>query len=762
MKKIIFIFLTLSLLSCEGSNSDSLRVEGNEHSIDHRVDSLLSLMSIEEKAGQMTQVNITVVAKQNDATEIPIGAHALDPKKLKDVVVNSNVGSILNALEGRKTMEGWHEIITDIQTIATTETPHKIPVLFGVDAIHGATYLFGSTLFPHNIGVAASRNPQHAYQCARVTAMETRATGVRWNFDPVFDIGRQALWPRFPETYGEDVYLCTKMGVTAVEGYEGEDISKPINVASCMKHFVGYSKPQTGWDRTPAYIPEIELREYYLPQFKAAIDAGAKTIMINSGEVNGIPTHANEFLLKKVLREELGFKGLAVSDWEDIIMLHTKHKVAETPKEAVKLAVMAGVDMSMVPMDLSFYHYLVELIHDGEIPMKRIDEAVGRILRLKFELGLFENAFPEKEALVNYKKPEYKQLALNAALESMTLLKNESEILPLKTGSKIFLTGPAANCKSALHGSWSYSWQGDEEFRYPSSTLTLKQAMEQEFGAEQVSCPAVNDYDSAANYSLQGAEDADVIVLCLGENAYAETPGSIKDLTIEERQIVLAQQAALLNKPIVVVLVEGRPRIIRKIVPQALGILMAYQPGELGATAIAHTLSGKNNPSGILPFTYPRSTGHIVLYDCKFSEMGLEHTQDGFTYEGYNPEFPFGHGLSYTSFEYSNLKLNQFELHGIGDTIQVSVNVKNTGAKSGKHAIELYTRDHFASITPSYKRLRSFQKIELEPGESEVVNFSITAKDLQMVNQSMAMVTEPGVFSVMIGKLEAEFSYHIK
>ena len=359
------------------------KTNSTEKTIDQKVDSLIKMMSPEEKVGQMTQINITVLAKQNDVSNLPKGEHALDPAKLKYALVDCHVGSVLNALEGRKNLEGWHEIINDIQQIATTQTPHKIPVLFGVDAIHGATYLFGSTLFPHNIGIAATRNTQLEYESSRITAKETRATGVRWNFDPVFDIGRLALWPRFAETYGEDVYIATQFGVSAVSGYERNNVGSYDNVASCMKHFVGYSKPQTGWDRTPALIPEIELREYYLPQFQAAINAGSKTIMINSAEVNGIPTHCNKYLLIDVLRTEMGFKGLTVSDWEDIIMLHTKHKVATTPKEAVKMAVMAGIDMSMVPMNLSFYHLLLELVKTGEVPMSRIDEAVGRILKLK-------------------------------------------------------------------------------------------------------------------------------------------------------------------------------------------------------------------------------------------------------------------------------------------------------------------------------------------------------------------------------------------
>lgn len=746
------------MFSCSNSNTTTAqnsRIK-EKSTIDHKVDSLLAIMSIEEKVGQMTQVNISILAKQYDATSIPVGEHALDPKKLQDVLVKHNIGSVLNALEGRKTMEGWHEVINDIQKTAVENTPHHIPVLFGVDAIHGATYIFGSTLFPHNIGIAATRNTEHATNCSRVTAMETRASGVRWNFDPVFDIGRQALWPRFSETYGEDVIICTAFGVAAVKGYEGDDISKIENVASCMKHYVGYSKPSTGWDRTPALIPNIELREYYLPQFKAAIEAGAKTIMINSGEVNGIPTHVNEYLLKDVLRDEFGFTGLAVSDWEDIIMLQTKHKVAKTQKEAVKMAVMAGIDMSMVPLNLSFYDLLLELVQEKEVPMSRIDEAVGRILKLKFELGLFDNAFPEKEALSQFKKAEYKQLSLDAALESMTLLKNENSVLPLSKNTKVFVAGPGANSKSALHGSWSYSWQGNEEFRYPETTHTFLNEMKSYLGQGNVNSHATSNYDSLVNYSLVGAASSDVIILCLGENAYAETPGSIKDLSIDQKQIDLINQAKKLNKPIVVVLMEGRPRIIRKIVPHADAVLMTYLPGEMGGLAITKTLFGEHNPNGKLPFTYPRSTAHRVLYDCKYSEMGIEQTQDGFTYSGYNPEYPFGHGLSYTSFEYSGLILSQDTML-VTDSLIIKVIVKNTGEIAGKEAIDLFVRDHYASVTPSYKRLKSFAKINLKAGESQEVTFSLSSTDLEFVGLDLKRITEEGVFSVMINKLQKEF-----
>ena len=751
MKLYLFFFsILIALFSCqEQTPKTSL-------TINEKVQVLLQKMSIEEKVGQMTQVNITVVAKQNDVSNLAKGEHALDPEKLRQAIVDCKVGSILNALEGRKEMEGWHEVITDIQKMAVGNTPNKIPVLFGVDAIHGATYIFGSTLFPHNIGIAASRNTQHAYNVAVVTAKETRASGVPWNFDPVFDIGRTPLWPRFPETYGEDVVLSTDFGVASVKGYQDRGIDDLTGVASGMKHYVGYSKPTSGWDRTPASIPERELREYYLPQFHAAIKAGAKTLMINSGEVNGIPTHANKYILTDVLRGEMGFTGLAVSDWQDIIYLYTKHKVAATPKEAVKMAVLAGVDMSMVPMDLSFYDLLLELVKEGEVPISRIDEAVTRILTLKMELGLFDNPFPDPKALDNYKRPEYKALALAGAEESMTLLKNDNELLPISSDSKILLIGPGANNKSSLHGCWSYSWQGNEEDKYPETTLTLKDAFENVLGVDNVICQSVSDYDSPMNFITPSASEADYVVICIGENAYAETPGSIKDLNLDSRQKSLVQNAKSLGKPVIVILTEGRPRVLNDIEPLMNAVLMAYWPSEMGAQAIVNTVVGKNNPSGKLPFTYPRYTGHQVLYDCKYTELGLEDTQGGFKYSGYTPQWGFGHGLSYTSFEFSDMAIDKDTVVA-SDTLLISVEVKNTGLRMGKTAVELYSRDLVASITPSYRRLRKYQKIELNPNETRSVEFKLSPQELQFIGIDNRWILEEGSFELLIDDLVQGF-----
>ncbi|MEL7145305.1 MAG: glycoside hydrolase family 3 N-terminal domain-containing protein [Bacteroidota bacterium] len=649
-----------------------------------------------------------------------------------------------------------------IQKVAIDETPRKIPILYGIDAIHGANYIQNATLFPHNIGIAATRNPALAKQGAEVAALETRASGIRWNFDPVVGMGRQPLWSRFEETFGEDVYLTSTMGSATIRGYEGSDLTDIRYVASCMKHYIGYSVPRSGKDRTPSYIPETELRNIFLPPFKAAVDAGTSTVMINSGEVNGEPVHGSKFLLQDLLRDELGFEGLAVSDWEDIIRLHTRHKIAATPKEAVKIAVNAGIDMSMVPLDYSFYDYLLELAREGAVSMKRIDEAVGRILKLKFRLGLFDQPYLEKEAFSNFGKEEYKVIAKNAALESITLLKNDNATLPLPKGKSVLIAGPAANNVPTLHGSWSFTWQGTDASKYPESTLTIKEAFENKLGAKKVSTFSKTAFDDPANYDekalLRLARRADYIILCLGEDAYAESPGVIDNLELDENQKALARAAKKAKKPMILILTEGRPRIIRDIEGLFDGILMAYRPGSQGANAIADIILGDANPSGRLPFTYPAYSGDLLTYDHKFSETIREDIPNTYGSGGYRPQYPFGHGLSYTTFEYSNLKTSTPTLSD-GQELEVSVTVQNTGEVTGKHAVELYVSDRYASVTPAVRMLKGYQKITLKPGESQTVTFKLNAEDLSFVNKQHERITEAGEFDLYTGKLTTSFTF---
>ena len=721
-----------------------------------KADALVKKMTLEEKVGQMTQVTHAVVAKGGWGNE----DGSLDEKELKKAVNTYQVGSILNTTAHALSPEMWRTVITQIQD-ATKNNRLKIPVIYGLDGMHGQTYTLGSTLFPQNIGMGAARNPELVKMAAKVTAMELRASGVRWNFAPVLDIGRQPLWSRVPETFGEDVFIGKTMGAVAIKAYEEDGLKNSTAVASCMKHYLGYSASRSGKDRTPIYLPEIELREYYLPQFREAVKAGASTVMINSSEINGTPVHASKYLLTDVLRKELGFEGPIVTDWEDIKRLHAWHSIASTPREAVVKAINAGIDMSMVPSDFSFYDLLVEAVKKGEVPMSRINDAVKRILVLKFKLGLFDNPYPEKEAIANFGKPEYQTMALQAAHEAMTLLKNKNNILPLAKNKKILVAGPAAQSISALNGCWSYTWQGKDEKWYPADSKTILQTIIEKAGASNVITTTGKGFDDPKNFDVNAitnaAANVDVIILCLGENAYAESPGNIRDLVLDANQIALAKAAAATGKPVILVLTEGRPRFITDIEPSMNGILMAYWSGKKSAEAIADVLYGDYNPDGLLPFTYPRSMGEIVLYDRKPSE-DIREVFNNDIHTGYDPLFPFGFGLSYTSFEYSDLKLSTTNLKGAAK-MTVSIVVKNTGSRDSKHTVELYTHDLYASITPSMKRLRAFKKIFLKAGESQTVSFMLDKNDLAFVNAQLKTVTEPGEFELMIGDKKQKFSY---
>ncbi|MBS1663530.1 MAG: glycoside hydrolase family 3 C-terminal domain-containing protein [Bacteroidetes bacterium] len=718
-----------------------------------KVAALLKQMTLDEKVGQMTQVTLGVVSTPEDGV--------LNPAALTKAVQEYKVGSILNATDHALSVDQWQKVQTLIQDEAA-RTRLKIPVIYGLDGIHGQTYTLDATLFPQNIAMAASRNPELAAIAAKVTARELRASGVRWNFAPVLDCGRQPLWSRFPETYGEDVYIGKTMGTAAIRAYEEDGLKNTTAVASCMKHYLAYSASRTGKDRTPIYLPEIELREYYLPQFRAAVKAGASTLMVNSSEINGEPVHASKYLLTDVLRKELGFEGVIVTDWEDIIRLHTRHNVAPTPRAAVAMAVNAGIDMSMVPMDFSFFVLLKEAVQKGEVPMSRIDDAVGRILLLKEKLGLFDNPYPEKAAAANFGRPEYQQQALQAAHEAMTLLKNEQDILPLRSNAKILVAGPAARSISALNGCWSYTWQGKDERWYPSGSKTIVDALTDRLGAANVRTTAVKGFDSPANYDSialkAAAADVDAIVLCLGENAYAESPGNTMDLALPEEQQALARAAAGTGKPVILVLTEGRPRLITGIAPLMKGILLAYWSGRKTAEAVSDVLMGDYNPDGRLPYSYPRSMGEMVLYDRKPSEEIREIFNSDMTMNGYYPLYPFGWGLSYTRWTYGDLQLGSGKLTGNGK-LTVSITVTNSGDRDGKHTVELFTRQHYASITPSMRRLRAFKKIFLKAGQSETVSFTLDRSDLAFVNAKLKTVTEPGEFDVLIGDKKAVFSY---
>ena len=726
-----------------------------------RVEDLLARMTLEEKVGQMTQLQIATVTTGADQNI------QIDPAKLEKAVVKYGVGSILNVNGQALTVDRWREIIGQIQA-ASQRTRLRIPVLYGIDSIHGANYVQGSTLFPQEIGMAATWDPALMQRAAEITAKETRAAGIPWTFSPVLDLGRQPLWPRFYETFGEDPYLAKVMGVAFVRGIEGDDIASPNHIATSLKHYVGYSFPLTGRDRTPAWIPENYLREYFLPTFAAAVHAGARTVMVNSAEVNGTPGHTNYHLLTEVLKGELGFKGFVVSDWEDIKKLVSTWKVAADEKEATRMAVMAGIDMSMVPNDLSFADLLIQLVKEGKVPVSRINEAVRRILKVKFDLGLFDNPLPATPQ-AGFGSNESRQVALEAARESMTLLKNENNILPLAKNRKVLVTGPTANSLIPLNNGWTYVWQGSEESLYPKDRPTILQAVEGKVGKNMTYVPGTKftrppnspsgstptsveeEVDIAA--SVRAAHDADVIVLCLGEGSYTETPGNITDLTLGEPQLKLAEAIEATGKPVVIVLVEGRPRIINRIADKAQAILMAYNPGNEGGAAIADVLFGDYNPGGRLPFTYPRTPNGLITYDHKL----FETEETSFGNAAFNPQFEFGRGLSYTTFTYSNLQLSQKQIPMNG-SVSVSVTVTNAGQRAGDETVILYVRDVAATITPPGKRVKRFAKIHLDPGQSRTLNFTLTRDDLSFIGADNKPTVEPGDFDVMVGNLTDRFS----
>lgn len=712
-----------------------------------RARALLGRMTLAEKAGQMTQLEIGMVSEGTGT------ALRIDPAKLRRAVVEHGVGSILNVNDEALPPAQWHEVIRQIQA-AAAETRLKIPVLYGIDTIHGANYVAGATLFPQPLGMAATWNPELMEEASRVAAAETRAAGIPWNFSPVLDVGRQPLWPRLYETFGEDAYLASVMAAAAVRGYQGQDPASPTQVAACMKHYVGYSLPTTGHDRTPALIPERTLREHFLPPFAAGVKAGALTVMVNSGEVNGVPGHVNRFLLTDVLHGELGFEGLVVSDWEDIKKLVSIHRVAATEKEATRAAVLAGIDMSMVPSDYSFTTLLQQLVQEGAVPISRIDEAVGRILAVKSRLGLFEDPLRGLQGGTVVGSPASRALALRAARESITLLKNEGGVLPLPEGTRVLVTGPTADSLPALNNGWTWTWQGDRAAAYPKDRPTVLGALRARLGPERVLYAPGATYDKEADVATAAAaaREADVAIVCLGELSYAETPGNIDDLALPEAQVRLAQAVAAAGRPIVLVLIEGRPRVIRAVADAARAIVMAYNPGMEGGQAVADVLLGDVNPSGKLPLTYPRHPHALRTYDHK----AFEELDTAFGLKAYQPQFDFGSGLSYTTFAYSGLSVEPREASS-GD-VTVSVTVANTGSRAGAEVVQVYVSDHVATVTPPVKRLVRFAKVALEPGQRRALRFRLTRDDLAFVGADNRRLAEPGEFTVRVGGLNTGFS----
>ena len=792
--------------------------------VSKRVEDLLKRMSLYEKIGQMTQLDITMINTTGEQKDV-----ALDQEKAREMMLKHHIGSFLNgeAVPART----WFEFMNDLMRIAIDETRLGIPVIFGIDHIHGASYLEGATIFPQGINIGASFNPDHARNTGRVTALEAADLGHHWIFTPILDLGVQPLWPRLWETYGEDPHLAAAMGAAYVQGLQNCEETAPRKLAATGKHFLGYSDPRSGWDRTPAHLPMQQIQEFHRPSFQKAVDAGLRTIMTNSGEINGIPVVASHDILTRLLRDQMGFKGVIVTDWDDIGKLVNFHYTAETFKKATYDAIMAGVDMSMTPLHLEFNTALLELVEEGQVTEERINESVRRILSLKFELGLFEHPWPRDDRFERIGRQSSRQQALDAARESIVLLKNKNHTLPAKKPTKIGVLGPSANNRRNLSGGWTIGWQGGSESQYPDHIHTIFTALAKEFPDAEVHCFGPDDIpeqknatetaeatttatartaneisseatssdatssdttldtissdttpsdatssdatsseatasdtissdttDSDATTSsrasfLEKLNGMDLLVYAGGEEPYCEFTGNITDLRLPEKQVAELKLLSESTSPLVLVLVQGRPRLINDGLEDVDAMLFAGLPGFEGAMAIANIISGKVNPSGRMPVSYPMHPNHYLPYNHKKSsqyvvdpEVANQIVQGNIT----TSLFPFGHGLSYTTFEYSDLKLDARSMDENG-SITATVKIKNTGRVEGVDTVLWFTSTHFGRITRPIKELKHFEKVRLKPGESATLEFVITPDQLSYPDENGNPILEKGKYSLMAG-----------
>lgn len=758
MKKIL---LSISMLALAYTASANVPVIKSDPKIEAQVEQTLKKLTLEEKIGQMMEL-VTDLFGANDKN----GVFYIDEHKTDSILSRYKIGSILNAPNTcAPTAKQWEKYIAQIQKISMKRI--GIPCVFGLDQNHGSTYTQGGTLFPQNINVAATFNREIARRSAEATAYETRAVSIPWTYSPTVDLGRDARWPRIWENFGEDCYLSSEMGKAMVYGFQGEDPNNidQYHIATSMKHFMGYGVPWTGKDRTPAYISPADLREKHFAPFLAGLQAGALTVMVNSASVNGMPMHANKDILTGWLKEETGWDGVLITDWADINNLYTREMVAKDKKDALRIAINAGIDMIMEPYSCDACGYLVELVKEGKIPVSRIDDACRRVLRMKYRLDLFKNP---TQKLKNYPKfggEEFAKLALEGATESMVLLKNEGNILPLQHGKKILLTGPNANQMRCLNGGWSYTWQGHRADEFAGKYNTIYEAFCNEYGKENVILNQGVTYNEKGKYweenepQIQGAvdaaKDADIIVACIGENSYTETPGNLTDLWLSENQRNLVKALAQTGKPVILVLNEGRPRLIADIEPLAKGIIDILIPGNMGGDALVGLVSGKSNFSGKMPYTYPKEINSLANYDFKKSEE-VGTMEGAYDYNAkITQQWGFGYGLSYTSYKYSNLEVSQSDFRH-GDIIKVSVDVKNTGKVAGKESVLLFSSDLIASMVPDGRRLRAFDKVELQPGETKTMTFELKADDLAFVGWNGKWRLEEGDFKLMIADQSAD------
>ena len=763
MKKLL---LSISMLALAYTASANVPVIKSDPKIEAQVEQTLKKLTLEEKVGQMMEL-VTDLFGANDKN----GVFYIDEHKTDSILSRYKIGSILNAPNTcAPTAKQWEKYISQIQKISMKRI--GIPCVFGLDQNHGSTYTQDGTLFPQNINVAATFNREIARRSAEATAYETRAVSVPWTYSPTVDLGRDARWPRIWEDFGEDCYLSSEMGSSMVRGFQGEDPNHidQYHISACMKHFMGYGVPWTGKDRTPAYISPFDLREKHFAPFLAGLQAGALSVMVNSASVNGMPMHANKDILTGWLKEQTGWDGVLVTDWADVNNLYTREMIAKDKKDALRIAINAGIDMIMEPYSCDACGYLIELVKEGKIPMSRIDDACRRVLRMKYRLDLFKNP---TQKLKNYPKfggEEFAKLALEGATESMVLLKNEklqdgNPVLPLAKGKKILLTGPNANQMRCLDGGWSYTWQGHRTDEFAGKYNTIYEAFCNQYGKENVILNQGVTYNEKGKYweenepqiqdAVNAAKDADVIVACIGENSYTETPGNLTDLWLSENQRNLVKELSKTGKPVILVLNEGRPRLIADIEPLAQGIIDILIPGNMGGDALVNLVSGKSNFSGKMPYTYPKEINSLANYDFKKSEE-VGTMEGAYDYNAkITQQWGFGYGLSYTSYKYSNLKVSQSDFRH-GDIIKVSVDVKNTGKVAGKESVLLFSSDLIASMVPDGRRLRAFDKIELQPGETKTVTFDLNADDLAFVGYDGKWVLEEGDFKLMIADQSAD------
>ena len=728
--------------------------------IEAKVDQTLKKLTLEEKVGQMMEIVIDLFGG-NDKN----GVFYIDEHKADSIFSHYKVGSILNAPNTcAPTAKQWEKYMAQIQKLSMKRM--GVPCIFGLDQNHGSTYTQGGTLFPQNINVAATFNREIARRSAEATAYETRAVSVPWTYSPTVDLGRDARWPRIWENFGEDCYLSSEMGKAMVYGFQGEDPNHidQYHIATSMKHFMGYGVPWTGKDRTPAYISPADLREKHFAPFLAGIEAGALSVMVNSASVNGMPMHANKEILTHWLKEQTGWDGVLITDWADVNNLYTREMVAKDKKDALRIAINAGIDMVMEPYSCDACGYIIELVNEGKIPMSRIDDACRRVLRMKYRLGLFEHPTQKLKNYPLFGGEQFAQLALEGATESMVLLKNNNNILPLQKGKKILLTGPNANQMRCLDGGWSYTWQGNRTDEFAGKYNTIYEALCNEYGKENIVLNQGVTYNEAGKYweenepqiaaAVEAAKNVDVVVACIGENSYTETPGNLTDLWLSENQRNLVKALATTGKPIILVLNEGRPRLIADIEPLAQGVVNILIPGNYGGDALAQLLSGKANFSGKMPYTYPKEINSLANYDFKKSEE-VGTMEGAYDYNAkITQQWGFGQGLSYTTYQYSNLKVDKTTF-GHDDVIRVSVEVKNTGKVAGKESVLLFSSDLMASMVPDGRRLRAFDKVALQPGESKTVTFDLKANDLAFVGWDGKWILEEGDFKLMVADQQA-------